>query len=147
MKRIMTYLDLHLMDRRKCNIMADAFKLSVKKGYNTIDFITKVMTSKKLDWLFAMDDCFEWADDAVLLSVLEHNLKLKKGPVLDEFTAWLIGYTYKYWLLTWNTNRYEIWNVLPVQRFLASFDFYHTQDWDYVIEDAIKVYETGNYVV
>lgn len=45
------------------------------------------------------------------------------------------------------TSRYEIYKILPFNRFVANFNFYHTQGWDYVIDDAIENYKTGNYIV
>ena len=67
--------------------------------------------------------------------------------MVDEYVLWFAGYLYKYWMNTRGTSRRKIYKILPFPRLLATFEFYHTQGWDYVIDDAIKTYKTGNYIV
>ena len=139
-----TYFDSHR--DFKCNVMGGAFRISVEKGYDSADFVRKVMTSKKLDYLFKMDDVQEWCDDCYFLSILEYHLKFKKGKTKDPYFMWFAGYLYKYFLMR-NYTRKTVYEVLPLKRLEAAFPFYHTQDWDYIIDDAIRVYITDSYRV
>lgn len=132
----------------KCDTFGRAFEVSVLQyGCESNNFVKKVMTDKKLDWLFEMDDCQEWCDGYYLMSILEYYEHFKKGACADDYAMWWLGYLYKYWMVTRGTSRYEIYKILPLKRFLATFEFYHTQDWDYVIDDAIRVYETKSYEI
>lgn len=134
--------------RHKCNIFGTAFKVSVLQyGCDSSDFVRRVMTDKKLDWLFEIDDCQEWCDGYYLMGILNYYEHFKKGTCADEYAMWWLGYLYKYWMMTRGTSRYEIYKILPLERFLTTFEFYHTQGWEYVIEDAIRVYQNKTYIV
>ena len=140
------YFDKSLM--RKCDILGVAFRLSATRyHYDSEDFVKKVMTDKELDWLFAIDDCQEWCDGYFLMSVLDYYEDFNSGKCVDDYALWWLGYLYKYWMNTRGTSRKEIYKILPFKRFMSSYEFYHTQGWDYVIDDAIRTYNTGNYIV
>ena len=133
---------------RKCDILGDAFELSVRQyGYDSHDFVKKVMTDRKLDWLFKIDDCQEWCDGHYLMSILDYYEDFKKGVCESANDMWWIGYLYKYWMLTRGTSRREIYKILPLKRFVATSLFYCSQDWEYVVNDAIRVYETKSYEI
>lgn len=138
--------DGHLM--KVCDIFGVAFKLSsTQYHYDSEHFVRTVMTDKNLDWLFGYDDCQDWCDGYFLMSVLDYHEKFKSGKCADEYLMWWLGYLYKYWMTTRGTPRQEIYKILPFNRFVASFEFYHTQGWDYVIDDAIRTYKTKSYIV
>lgn len=136
----------HLM--RMCDRLGVAFKLSsVQYNYDSEYFVKTVMTSKNLDWLFEDDECQEWCDGHFLMNVLDYYENFKSGKCADEYLMWWLGYLYKYWMSTRGTSRQEIYKILPFNRFVASFGFYHTQGWDYVIDEAIRTYKTKSYIV
>lgn len=61
---------------------------------------------------------------------------------------WWLGNLYKYYIKQGvHQDMKYIYKILPFNRFVANFNFYHTQGWDYVIDDAIENYKTGNYIV
>jgi hypothetical protein len=56
---------------------------------------------------------------------------------------WYGGYLYKYWIDYKDLKPeelYTILNILPWNEYIKGFAFYHTQDWRYVVEDAIDTY-------
>ncbi len=130
------------------NVFSTAFESSVYNNCDSYDFARKVMTTRKIDWLFSNDDVQDWCDGWFLFSVMEHELgEFKKGKTLDKYVMQFAGYLYKYWMNTRHTSRYQIYDILPLERLVATFDFYHTQGWDYIIEDAIKTYKEKSYIV
>ena len=132
----------------KCDILGTAFKVSVTHyKYDSKHFVKTIMLDKKLDWLFRIDDCQEWCDGYFLMSVFDHRENFKHGKCADTYLMWWLGYLYKYWMSTRGTSRAEIYKILPFERFVASFEFYHTQGWEYVIEDAIKTYKNKNFII
>ena len=125
----------------KCNLFGKAFVLASRDGYNVDKFVKEVMTSKELDWLFAIDDCQEWCDEYFFYAILRENVKCKKQTHFvpeDDFFMWFAGYLYKYWMNTRGTPRSLIYGILPLQKLRDNFGFYHTQDWDRVIDDCLK---------
>ena len=140
------YFDSLLM--YKCNVLGTAFSISSSRyNYDSEDFVKKVMTDKSLDWLFSIDDCQEWCDGYFLMSVLDYYLDFKSGKCEDDYAMWWLGYLYKYWKNTRGASRYEIYKILPLKRFMVNFNFYHTQGWDFVIDEAIRDYKNHNYIV
>lgn len=132
----------------KCNVLGEAFKvLGIRYNYDSASTIKKIMTDKQFDWLFAIDDCQEWCDGYYLASVFSYYGNFKQGVVGDDYALSFLGYLYKYWMLTKDTSRQEIYKILPYERFMATFNFYHTQGWNYIIDDAIRVYQSGNYII
>ena len=81
------------------------------------------------------------------MSVLDNLKKFKKGNNVNDYAMWFLGYLYKYWMKTRGVSRQQIYKILPFERYMASFEFYHTQGWDYVIEDAIKTYKDKTYII
>lgn len=131
-----------------CKVFATAFETSVTDGCESYSFAKKVMTTKSIDWLYTVDDCQDWCDGWFLYGVLKHELKgFRKGKSEDKYFMNFAGYLYKYWMNTRGTDRKEIYKILPLERLKASFDFYHTQGWEYIIEDAISTYNSKNYKV
>ena len=133
---------------RKCNIMGRAFEFSVNYyHYDSASLVKKVMTDKRVEYLFEIDDCQDWCDGAFLMSILSYKLKPIKGECADPYAMWFLGYLYKYWMKTRGTSCREIYKILPFERFMANFEFYHTQGWEYIIENAIEAYKLKNYII
>lgn len=128
------YFNPHIHFR--CNMFGNMFKQSLKDGLDSKTFIKDVMTNKNYDFMFITYACQEWSDDAFMYSVIKNKTKCKKGKTLDSYILWFAGYLYRYWMETRNMDRKDIYKILPIEKLLNGFDFYHTQDWDYIINDV-----------
>lgn len=129
----------HLTDE-KCDIFGKMFQISAAKfHYDSLDFIYQIMTTNNPEYIdmIMVDERTEWCDEYFLIAVLRDFCKFKEGSVLDTFVLWFIGYTYKYWMRTRNMKPNEVYTILPVEVFLERFEFYHTQDWEYIVQDAM----------
>lgn len=139
-------IDYNLM--RKSDILGKAFKFSVDYyGFDSKKLVRTIMTDNRLDYLFECDDCQDWCDGQFLMSIIAYEVKPVKGECADAYAMWFLGYLYKYWMKSRGIDRREIYKILPFERFMVNFDFYHTQGWDYVIDEAIRVYNSGDYVI
>lgn len=125
----------------KCKLFAKVFSKSVKAGLDSNKFVNTVMTSDSLTKLFKSDDCFEWCDAEVLFGTLQKYVEFEKGNVLNEDVMWYAGYLYKFWMLTRKMSRKKIYEILPIEALAKRYPFYHTQDWNFVINDAIENFE------
>ena len=123
------------INNNKCDIMGKAFQYIAEEGYDCVDAVRQIMTSAKLDELFAYDDCFEWVDGEQVLHNFKRHLTFKKGEPVDPYVMWFIGYLYKYWMIYEKDSRAEIYKIAPIELLLRGFAFYHTQGWDYIISD------------
>lgn len=70
----------------------------------------------------------------------EITIPLVKGDTEDDYLMWFTGYLYKYWMTTRNLDRRQVYKILPFDKMIKAFDFYHTQDLEYVVEEATRVY-------
>lgn len=131
----------------KCDIFADLFVLSVERGLASISFVTELMTNPVYKFWVTTDESQEWCDEYFLLQVFENIKPFKKGGVANSFDMWFMGYTYKYWMRTRKMSPKRIFKILPVEWFLARMGKYHTEDYDYVIDDAIKYRKIDKYAV
>ena len=123
---------------RKCNLFGALFKRSKYLGYNSKEFIDQVMTCELYDDLYNIDDGYDWCDECWLLRCFENLKPFTKGTkYIDEFELWFMGYLYKYWTSTRKITRQEVYKILPFEKFNTGFGFYHTQGWDFVINDVI----------
>lgn len=117
---------------------------SVKDGYDSRLFVERLMTDKIFIPLLTMRQGQEWCDDAFLYYHIVHNFEgFKKGQTDDPYFLWFIGYTYKYWMITRKMKPIQVYKILDYDKFRNAFPFYHTQDWDFIINDATNAYKLG----
>lgn len=132
----------------KCTIFATAFKSSVRDGYDSYDFVRKVMTDESIDWLYTTDDCQDWSDGLFLYSVLKSKLRFKKVDqdseerLLDYHILYFAGYLYKYWMMNYNMDRKEAYKILPLERLVNNIITYYMHGWNYLIDNATKTYNS-----
>lgn len=132
----------------KCDIFGSMFKLlSTEYKFDSALSVRTIMTDKSLYWLFPNVDNQDWCDERFMLSQIMNRVHFTKGKVAEDYAMWFLGYLYAYWILTRGSTREEVYRILPFERFIASFEFYHTQGWDFVIDDAIKTFETNDFVI
>jgi hypothetical protein len=95
---------------------------------------------------------YEWCDDAFMLSSILHQYKIKynksfpktRKQQYDGFLLWFAGYLYKYWIDYKDVKPKDlpkILEILPWDMYMTGFAFYHTQDWKFVIDDAIRIHK------
>ena len=136
--------DLH----RKCKFLGGVFRASASDGYESISFVRKLMTDSQFAFLLTHDQMIEWCDDSFLYHhIIRHYPVFEKGETADPYLLWFAGYLYKYWMNTRNIPPDKIYQILPLERLSAMFAFYHTQDWDFVIEDSTRLYHEDAFVI
>ena len=132
----------------KCDIFGSMFKLlSTEYKFDSALSVRTIMTDKSLYWLFPNVDNQDWCDERFMLSQIMNRVYFTKGKVAEDYAMWFLGYLYAYWILTRGSTREEVYRILPFERFIASFEFYHTQGWGFVIDAAIKTFETNDFVI
>ena len=132
----------------KCDIFGCMFKLlSTEHQFDSALAVKTIMTDEKLYWLFPDIHNQDWCDERFMLSQIMARVHFVKGKVANDYAMWFLGYLYAYRIVIRGSIREEVYKILPFNRFMASFEFYHTQGWDFVIDDAIKTYKSNNYII
>lgn len=135
------------LTNEKSSILAKVFELSVKEGYSSKKFVEAVMTNEKLAYLINEDNVPDWCDGYFLIATFSSEYAFEKGKTISKDKMWFLGYLYKYWMKSQGMPAKEVYKILPYDRYLSMYDFYHTQGWNYIIQDATEVYKNKSYIV
>ena len=123
--------------RMQCTIVANCFIKSAVEGYDSDDFAEQVMTSDYGVMVLTDHRMIEYSDSNFMFEGFTRELSLKKGKHYDTDILELAGYIYKYWVSTRQADPREVYKLAPIQLFANRYGFYHTQDFDYIINDII----------
>ncbi len=120
---------------KACEMSGDLFVLAGKHGYDSRQFINKLMNSMCGDLLYRWDSCQMWLGDTYVLSELEQEVSFEQGEVINEAVMYWIGYLFRYWSFEYKEDSAkEILRQAPIDVLLASYQGLHTLFWDEAIE-------------
>jgi hypothetical protein len=122
----------------QCKIIGCCFRES---GYEQLDsdlFAEQFLTSDYGISILTDIRLSEYADAKFMLEGLIRELKPKKGLVYDTDVLWLSGYVYKYWVSTRDADPRDVYKLAPIRLFANRYEFYHTQGFEYIIDDIIS---------
>ena len=121
--------------------IARCFEYSTTKNIDSYQFARDFLNSE--DGQIILTDKFvkPYNSFAYMFNILNKELHFAEGETYSPDIMWMYGYLVKYWVYHKNMLPKDIWNILPVDMFRELYPFYHTQGWNYIIEDAIKRYE------
>ena len=134
MKGILIDSDLNY----EAKVIGNVFVKGALKGFDSDDFCYKFLTSDYGSSILQEKRLNEYACDNFMLEGLINNLDFKKGYSYDEDILYYAGYLYKYWISSRNVTSKEVYKLAPIKLIADRFGFYHTQGWDYVINDIIE---------
>ena len=120
---------------RQCSTLADCFVLSGKDKWCTTDFTDKLFHT---DWginILKGISINEYTCGGFMYEGLVNYNKKVEGNVYPEKILWYCGYLYRYLFANSKHSPAEIYKNAPLQLIEKRYGFYHTQDWDYVMED------------
>ena len=84
-------------DLKVCDIQGRLFKLSVKNGYDSKEFIKRFMNSETARQLDSDYNFLQWAGEEYILDKLtEEKEIMQNGNTYDINTIYWIGYIYRY---------------------------------------------------
>ncbi len=121
----------------QCVTMAKCFELASINGWDSDIFAKQVMTTDYGISVIRGDKLSEYSCEEFMLEGFERELSLKKGLVYDTDVMWMTGYVYRYWVGTRGTDPREIYKIAPIKLLGDRYGAYHTQGFDYIIDDII----------
>jgi hypothetical protein len=129
-----------------CTLTGDMFKLAGKKHLNIEKFIDFLFNDDFCSSMLQNNMSFEWCDDAFMLDTILRRYKevykssFPKSKIeYDDYVLWFGGYLYKYWIDYKDLKPDElpsILNKLSWKKYLNGFEFYHTQDWQFIVNEV-----------
>lgn len=120
----------------KCKMSSLLFLEANKKGYDSVKFVDKLMTSELGKYLYSNEAFQMWLGHGYVLETAEWELgPFEKGKVLsDDFMEWA-GYLYRYWSVIYNDNGNEIYRKAPITLLLEGYVGWHCMDFRAVIDE------------
>lgn len=122
----------------QCGEIGKLFVWSAKQGDDSEDFCYKFMTSQRGADILNDELIQEYCGESFMYDGLAKDLQFKKGDVYDSDVLYFTGFLYKYWASVRGSSAREIYALAPISIIAERYEFYHTQGWDYVIDDIIS---------
>ena len=128
----MTSIELQL-----CDIQGRLFKLSARRGINSVEFIKVFMKSATAKALDSTYNRMQWAGEEYLLEEVidEAGERFEKpGDVYTEELIYWIGYIYRYWHYVTGESSKEIYKQAPVRVMKQNYERLYMMTLEEVIE-------------
>lgn len=122
----------------QCDMVGECFTLSAKKGWDSLDFVEKFLTTERGIEILKDLRPIEYSDSLFMFEGFMQTVDFKPGPMYDDDVLWFAGYLYRYWVATRKIDPRKIQKISPIKLIADRYYFYHTQDFDYVINDIIE---------
>lgn len=130
-----------------CQMSSEFFELSYQRGYDSEDFINKLMTSEVGSELYDSTSNSRWLGKEYMMQTLEYELKcngqsIKKGKPLNiDFMSW-VGYLFKLWSFEYiDETAKDIIRQAPVKTLKQVYVGFHVMSFEMAIENLKELYE------
>lgn len=125
-----------------CDIQGRLFKLSVKNGYDSKEFIKSFMNSETARQLDSDYNFLQWAGEEYILDQLtEEKEIMQNGNTYDINTIYWIGYIYRYWHYHYNETSKNIYKQADEEVMKRNYFVFHTFDPIVAIEDLKEIHQ------
>lgn len=135
-------MTMDIQKRQLCDIQGRLFELSLKKGFDSENFIDIFMNSSSAERLDDVYDRLQWAGEEYILEEIEDlSCGLKCGGKFfpREMMYWA-GYVYRYWhYLTGETSK-EIYNIADGETMSSCWQGFHTLDVEAAVDGLKEIY-------
>ena len=124
-----------------CEMSADLFVQSLKKGYDSKDFIEKLMNSETATYLYNKTDTHMWLGSNYIIQTLEQELSINKGKQYPEDMMSWIGYLFACWNLTYEEDApKDIIRQAAVDVLALSYQGLHVMSFEDAIKELKNIY-------
>lgn len=128
-----------------CEMSADLFLQSVRKGYDSKDFIEKLMHSETAIYLYDKADTQMWLGSNYILQTLEQEVLIDKGEQYpEELMSW-IGYLFACWNLSYEKDMpRDMIEQAPVDVLVLTYQGLHVMPFEDAIKELKSIYIAKN---
>lgn len=125
-----------------CEMSADLFVRSVKKGYDSKDFIEKLMKSETATHLYNKTDTQMWLGSSYIMETLEQEVQIKEGETYSEDLMSWIGYLFACWNFTYvyDTPK-DMIKQAPVEVLTLTYQGLHVLSFEDAIMELKNIYQ------
>ena len=131
-KHILSKIEIQL-----CDIQGRLFRLSVRRGISSAEFVKVFMKSATVKALDSTYNRMQWSGEEYLLEEVIDEARdrfNKTGEIYTEETIYWIGYIYRYWHYMTGESSKEIYKQAPVKVMKQNFAKLYMMTPEEVIE-------------
>lgn len=135
-------MDTTIFNIGVCEMSADLFVQSVKKGYDSKDFIEKLMNSETAIYLYDKADTQMWLGSNYIIETLEQEVTIQKGKTYPEDLMSWIGYLFACWNLTYAEDMpKDMICQAPVEVLTLTYQGLHVMSFEDAIIELKNIYK------
>ena len=135
-------MDLTTFNIGICEMSADLFVQSVKRGYDSKDFIEKLMKSETAIHLYDGNDTQMWLGVNYIMETLEDEVQIEKGKGYPEDLMSWIGYLFACWTLTYPEDKpRDMITQAPVETLALAYQGLHVLPFEDAIMELKNIYK------
>lgn len=128
-----------------CEMSADLFIQSVKRGYDSKEFIEKLMKSETATHLYNKIDTQMWLGSGYIMETLEQEVQFSKGKTYPEDLMSWIGYLFACWNFTYaDDTPMDMINQASVEVLTLAYQGLHVLSFEDAIRELKKIYKEKN---
>ncbi len=135
-------MEINCVNIGLCEMSARLFELSVDKGYDSKDFIEKLLRSDLAKHLYRKNTTDMWLSEAYIMESLEAEVVIAKGKAYNkEFMSW-VGYLYRVWCTDYeNDTPLDILEQSPFEVLVSSYTGFHVMSCEDAILNLKEIYQ------
>lgn len=135
-------MDLTFFNIGVCEMSADLFVKSVNKGYDSKDFIEKLMQSETAIYLYDKEDTQMWLGSNYIIDTLEQEITIDKGKTYPKDLMSWIGYLFACWNLTYaDDSPKDMIQQAPVDVLTLTYQGLHVLSFEDAIKELKEIYQ------
>ena len=125
-----------------CEMSADLFVQSVNRGYDSKEFIEKLMKSETATHLYNKTDTQMWLGSNYIMETLEQEVQIKKGEIYPEDLMSWIGYLFACWNFTYaDDTPKDMIKQAPVEVLILAYQGLHVLSFEDAIRELKNIYK------
>ena len=134
-------MDKTIFNTGVCEMSAELFVQSIKKGYDSKDFIEKLMNSETAVYLYDKKDTQMWLGSNYIIETLEQEVTIEKGEQYPEDLMSWIGYLFACWNLTYEEDMpKDMIEQAPVDVLTLTYQGLHVLSFEDAIKELKNIY-------
>ena len=134
-------MDKTIFNTGVCEMSAELFVQSIKKGYDSKDFIEKLMNSETAVYLYDKKDTQMWLGANYIIETLEQEVTIERGMQYPEDLMSWIGYLFACWNLTYEEDMTkDMIEQAPVDVLTLTYQGLHVLSFEDAIKELKNIY-------
>lgn len=136
---------MNIIENKLCSIQGRLFELSVRRGFESNEFVKVYMNSDVAAKFNSAYDRSQWMGEEYLLDELSQTYQLIEGQTYSNDVMFWMGYVYAYWSIVYGDTCKNIIKMANPRVMAENYAGLHTVSTDMAIHDLkVQYWSHGN---